>query len=55
VRQALAQARIDGKWRRFVEEGFELEVGGDTVLTQQRRALFEHRRFGGVAADRRDQ
>jgi hypothetical protein len=53
--EALAEQTIAGKRCLGIEDRAEIEVGKDAALTQQHRALFEHRRLGGVAADRRDQ
>jgi hypothetical protein len=55
VLETLAQERVTGKRRLWIEERSEIEIGDDAMLAQQRRALFEHRRFGGGAADRGDQ
>ncbi|HET6959936.1 MAG TPA: hypothetical protein VFI56_25275 [Vicinamibacterales bacterium] len=53
--KALAEERTARERQLGIEERTEIEVRRDAAFAHERRALFEHRRFCGIATDRRDQ
>ena len=49
------EPRISVKGNGRVDKRAQIQIRLDAALAHERRALFEHGRFGGVATDRRDQ